>query len=571
MESLEGLLEQRLAPAFAAVAGQPWSPSVRRSRHADFQADGALALARRLNTAPRSVADEILVRADLADLCDEITVAGPGFINLTLHRDILSRRAAALLADDRLGVAVAARPETVVIDYSGPNAAKEMHVGHLRSTIIGDAAVRLLEFLGHAVIRENHIGEWGTPFGMLIEHLLDIGEAEAAHELSVGDLDSFYKAARRSFDGDEAFKARARQRVVLLQTGDAATLRLWDLLVTGSKKYFMAVYERLGVRLSTDDFVGESFYNPQLASLVDELEERRLLRDSDGAACVFVDGFTGRDGAALPLIVRKSDGGFGYGATDLATIKHRLVKRGASRLIYVLGAPQSQHLAMVFAVARAAGWLTPAARAQHIAFGSVLGKDGKMLRSRSGETVKLSDLLDEAVARAQLASASTVDAAVLPDVARSIGIGAVKYADLSTSHNKDYVFDFDRMLAFEGNTGAYLQFAYVRIRGIFRRGQLAPPRDVRTLSLAEPVERALALELLGFAPLVTELGESLEFHRLAGYLHGLAVALTAFIETCPVLRASGDVRASRLALCELTARTLAQGLIILGIDTPERM
>jgi arginyl-tRNA synthetase len=406
---------------------------------------------------------------------------------------------------------------------------------------------------------------------MLIEHLLDVGEAEAAHELSVGDLDSFYKAARHSFDADDSFKVRARERVVRLQSGDPATLRLWRLLVDESKTYFMAVYGRLAVRLTGADFFGESYYHDQLQSIVDELDAKGLLRISDGALCAFPPGFTNRAGEPLPLIVRKADGGFGYGATDLATIRDRIQNRHATRMIYVVGLPQSQHLALVFAVARAAGWLAPPIRAEHVGHGSVLGPDGKMLRSRSGGAVKLVELLDEAVTRAYAATGPDLDEPTRAAVARAVGIGAVKYADLAVDRGKDYVFDLDRMLAFEGNTAAYLQFAYARIRSIFRRGAVEPLQDVKGLTLAEPAERALALELLAYGPLVVELGETLEFHRLATYLHDLAVALTGFLESCPVLRSDGDVRTSRLALCELAARTLAHGLSLLGIESPERM
>jgi arginyl-tRNA synthetase len=571
MDSLADLLEQRLAPAFAVAAGQAWSPSVRRSQHADFQADGALGLARRLGVAPRPLAEQVARQAKLDDLCSAVTVAGAGFINLTLADEVLGRRVAELVGDERLGANPTTHPEVVTIDYSAPNAAKEMHVGHLRSTIIGDAAVRLLEWLGHTVIRENHIGEWGTPFGMLIEHLLDVGEAEAAHELSVGDLDGFYKAARRAFDSDGAFAARSRERVVLLQSGDPTTLRLWRRLVDESTTYFMAVYNRLGVRLTEADFFGESYYHDQLQSIVDELDGKGLLSVSEGALCVFPPGFTNRAGEALPLIVRKADGGFGYGGTDLATIRHRLRVREATRLVYVVGVPQSQHLAMVFAVAQMAGWLAPPARAEHVGHGSILGADGKMLKSRAGAAVKLVDLLDEAVARAYALANPELDEATRHAVARAVGIGAVKYADLSIDRAKDYVFDLDRMLSFDGNTSAYLQFAYTRIRAIFGKGAVEPPQDVQGLTLTEPAERALALELLAFGSLVVELGETLEFHRLATYLHGLAVAFTAFYETCPVLRSEGEVRVTRLVLCELTARTLAQGLALLGIESPERM
>jgi arginyl-tRNA synthetase len=574
MAYLEEQLRQRLTTAFEAVAGESADPALRRSQHADFQADGALALARPLRRNPREIATEIVGKLQLEDLCSAVEISGPGFINLTVSDAALGQMLAGSADDARLAVPPSARPEIVTVDYSAPNAAKEMHVGHLRSTIIGDATVRLLEWMGHTVIRQNHIGEWGTPFGMLIEHMIDIGSDEAAHELSVGDLNGFYRAARAKFDADDSFQDRSRARVVLLQSGDETTLQLWHTLVEESKKYFMAVYGRMDVRLTAGDFVGESFYNDQLQSVVDELDELGLLELSDGAKCVFPEGFSNRDGNPLPLIVQKRDGGYGYAATDLATIRRRTTELGATRLLYVVGAPQSQHLQMVFAVARQAGWLRPPARAEHIAHGSILGKDGKIFRTRAGDSVKLIDLLNEAVARATDSVAEKnpdLDEQTRARAAHVLGIGAIKYADLSTDRTKDYVFDYDRMLSFNGNTAPYLQYAHARIRSIFRRAGIAPPRDVGRVVLTEPVEHALAIELLTFGPTVDSVAESLEFHRLAHYLYGLASAFTDFYERCPVLKSEGDVRTSRLLLCDLTSRTLDLGLRMLGITAPERM
>ena len=573
MADVEELLSRRLAPAFDAVAGESVSPAVRRSQHADFQADGALALGRKLGISPGEAAEQVLQQADLSDLCSRVEVTGPGFISLTLADEVLGGLVAEIAGDDRLGSPLADAPETVTVDYSAPNAAKEMHVGHLRSTIIGDAVVRILHWRGHDVIRQNHIGEWGTPFGMLIEHLIDIGETEAAQELAVGDLNRFYQAARKKFDADDAFKDRARGRVVLLQSGDPATLRLWEILVTESKAYFLTVYGRLGVLLTEQDFFGESFYNDQLQSVVDELDQLGLLQVSDGARCVFPAGYKNRQGEPLPLIVQKTDGGFGYAATDLATIRRRLRVLGATRLLYVVGLPQRQHLEMIFETAREAGWLVPPARAEHVGHGSILGDDGKILRTRAGSSVKLIDLLDEAVARATAIIAEknpALDERAREHVAQAVGIGAVKYADLSTQRGKDYVFDYDRMLSFEGNTAPYLQYAHARICSIFRRSGLEPP-DAKHVIVAEPAERALAIELLAFAGVVTEVAGTLECHRLAQYLYGLASAFTDFYERCPVLRAEGEVRTSRLVLCDLTARTLKLGLGLLGIAAPDQM
>jgi arginyl-tRNA synthetase len=574
MTALETLLHDRLATAFAAVAGAPADPSVRRSQHADFQADGALALARALGRKPRDIAADVVRVAALDDLCAAVEISGPGFINLTVADEALAPLLARMSRDERLGVPPVAAAETVVVDYSAPNVAKEMHVGHLRSTVIGDAVVRLLEWLGHRVIKANHLGDWGTPFGMLIEHLLDIGESEAVHELSVGDLNGFYQAARAKFDADDAFKERARTRVVALQSGDATTRRLWRLLVDESEKYFLTAYQRLDVRLTGSDFVGESFYNDMLAPVVDELDQLGLLAESDGAKVVYPPGFTNREGNPLPIIVRKRDGGFGYGATDLAAIRYRTQELGATRLLYVVGLPQRQHLEMVYAVAREAGWLRPPARAQHVGFGSVLGPDGKIFRTRAGGAVKLGDLLDEAIARAAAVveeKSGDLDEATRAEVAAMVGIGAIKYADLSNDRNRDYVFDWNRMLSLDGNTAPYLQYARARILSIFRRGGVASAPDLPAIRVREPAERTLAIELLAFPSVVAEVAESLEFHRLAGYLYRVATGFTAFYERCPVLRAEGEVRESRLALCDLTARVLGRGLALLGIRAPDRM
>jgi arginyl-tRNA synthetase len=449
-----------------------------------------------------------------------------------------------------------------------------MHVGHLRSTIIGDALARLLEFAGHEVIRQNHIGDWGTPFGMLIEHLLDAGEGAQA---SMGELSDFYRAARVKFDADPKFAERARQRVVLLQAGDASTLELWRKLVELSKQYFASVYERLGVGLRNSDVRGESAYNAVLPEIAAELEHRGLASINDGALCAFPPGFTNREGEPLPLIVRKQDGGYGYGATDLAALRYRTQTLGGTRLLYVVGAPQAQHLAMVHAVGTQAGWLAPPARAEHVAFGSILGADKKMFKTRAGEAVRLTDLLDEAVDRAaaELEKRSPDgDAAARRALAAQIGIGAVKYSDLANDRIKDYVFDWERMLAAEGRTGPYLQYAHARIQSIFRKGLESgvTRKQGAAITLAEPAERKLALELLDFGAAVVEAGETLRPHRLAGYLYDLATVFTAFFETCPVLKAPDEAtRDSRLALCDLTARVLERGLSLLGITAPERM
>jgi arginyl-tRNA synthetase len=481
-------------------------------------------------------------------------------------------------ADARLGVEPSPAAQTVVIDYSSPNIAKEMHAGHLRSAIIGDALARLVRDAGHRLIRQNHVGDWGTQFGMLIEHLLDQGEQATAETLSVGDLDTFYRQARAAFDASEAFKDRSRARVVALQSGDAETLRLWKILVDESMRYFAEVYPHLGVLLEPGDVVGESFYNPLLPVVVADLEAKGLLVESEGARCVFPEGFVNRQGEPLPLIVQKSDGGFGYTATDLAALYYRFGRLGADLALYVVGSPQATHFAMVFATGRAAGWIPPGAEARHVSFGNMLGPDRKMFKTRAGDVVKLSDVIDEAVERAAAAVAAKnpdLSDEVRADVARAVGIGALKYADLSTDRTRDYVFDWDRMLAFEGNTAPYLQYAYARIRSIFRRGDIdVAPYESGQLPIlvVDPAEHALAVALLGFDTAVDAALDTYSPHKLTTYLFELAGAFTSFYENCPVLKAENrQVADSRLALCALTARTLSSGLGLLGIDTPERM
>lgn len=581
-------LDNLLRPAFDAVAADaaPIDPVVRASDHADAQANGALGLAKRLGRPPRDVADEIVAHLNdsgvLAGICDGIEVAGPGFINLSLSPEFLGAQVAALIGDDRLGVAEADTARTVVIDYSAPNVAKEMHVGHLRSTVIGDALVRLLGFLGHRVIRENHIGDWGRPFGMLIEHLIDIGADAAGAGLSQGDLDGFYKAANAKFDASPEFQERSRHRVVALQSGDAETTELWQRLVSMSTDYFNTVYRQLGVLLDDGDLMGESRYQDLMASTIERLDAAGLLVDSDGARVVFPDGFTNRDGDPLPLIIQARTGGFNYATSDLSCVIDRVERLGADLLLYVVGAPQRQHLEMVFEVARLAGWLVPPAEAVHVSFGNVLGADRKMLRSRSGDAVKLVELLDEAVERAAAAVAEKnpdLDDAARAEVARLVGIGSVKYSDLSTDRIRDYVFDWDRMLSFDGNTAPYLQYAHARICSIFRRAGL--DRDAfaaqwsddpaAIIGLDHEAERTLAKRLLAYPSVIAAAAAGYEPHTICTYLYELSQEFTAFYEHCPVLRAEEPTRRDRLVLCDLVARTLDHGLGLLGIDVPEQM
>ncbi len=581
-------LDNLLRPAFDAVAADaaPVDPVVRASDHADAQANGALGLAKRLGRPPREVAEQIL--AHLAEsgvldgICDRVEIAGPGFINLSLSADFLGAEVARLVGDDRLGVPETDARRTVVIDYSAPNVAKEMHVGHLRSTVIGDALARLLGFLGHRIIRENHIGDWGRPFGMLIEHLIDIGSDAAGSGLSQGDLDGFYKAANAKFDESPDFQERSRQRVVLLQSGDPGTTELWERLVQMSTEYFNTVYRQLGVLLDDGDLMGESQYQHLMASTIERLDTAGLLVDSDGARVVFVPGFTNRDGDPLPLIIQARTGGFNYATSDLSCVIDRVERLGADLLLYVVGAPQRQHLEMVFEVARLAGWLVPPAEAVHVSFGNVLGADRKMLRSRSGDAVKLVELLEESVERAAAAVAEKnpdLDEHQRAEVARLVGIGSVKYADLSTDRIRDYVFDWDRMLSFDGNTAPYLQYAHARICSIFRRADIDrdtfvagwSQRQDTVVGLAEEPERTLAKQLLAYPSVIAAAAASYEPHTVCTYLHELSQGFTAFYERCPVLRADEPTRSDRLMLCDLVARTLDHGLGLLGIDVPEQM
>src|SRR5712691_5270366 len=601
MADPQQVLAQRVHDAIVASFGSEYGdadPLIRPSAFADFQANVALPLGKRLGRAPRAVAGELAGRLDVTDMCAEPEVSGPGFINFTLRDEWIATQASQMLDDPRLGLPPVARPQTVVVEYSSPNVAKEMHVGHLRTTIVGDAIARVLEFAGHRVIRDNHVGDWGTPFGMLIEHLLDVGADSAEAELLTTDPNAFYQAARRKFETEPEFTERARSRLVRLQAGDPDTMAIWQDLLDISKEYLHQIYARLGVSLTDDDIRGESFYNDMLADTVGVLEERGIATESEGALCAFPPGFTGREGRPLPLIIRKSDGGYNYASTDLAAVRYRVDKLSCDRSVYVVGSEQALHFQMVFAVARGAGWIPAGVRFEHAQIGMVLGQDGNRLKTREGETPKLIGLLQEGVDRAraildELDAAARFDPAELDAVAEAVGIGAVKYADLSTARESAYLFDWDRMISFRGNTGPYLQYATARIRSIFRRaadtgvpGARAPGAGTLGAGTADPEaaarrsgvavtagpERALALRLLGFGAMVTQLGETAEPHRLCAYLFDVASLFTTFYEECPVLKAEPEsLRVSRLALCALTLDVLTKGLGLLGVPIPERM
>ena len=568
---VDALLDPQLAPANKPEFG-------------DFQANGALPLAKPLKQAPRLIAGAIVeaLQADpaFAALCLEPQIAGPGFINLTIRPERLAAEVSARLGDPRLGVPEVQSDAAVVVDFSSPNIAKEMHVGHLRSTIIGDSLARVLEFRGHRVLRLNHVGDWGTQFGMLITHLKQVAPEtlNRADAVDLGDLVAFYREAKKRFDEDEAFQATSREEVVKLQGGDPVSLKAWGLLCDQSRREFQKIYDRLDIRLSER---GESFYNPYLASVLSGLKEAGLLVTDDGAECVFLEGVSGKDGKPLPVIVRKSDGGFNYATTDLAAIRYRFAQAsdgdGARRVIYVTDAGQANHFAGVFQVAKRANWIPEHGRLEHVPFGLVQGEDGKKLKTRSGDTVRLRDLLDEAVERAEAdlrrrleEEGRSEDDQFIEHVAGTVGLAAVKYADLSQNRITNYQFSFDRMLALQGNTAPYLLYAVVRIAGIARKGGDLEA-EAGMLEFSEPQEWSLVRELLKFDAVIAEVEEELLPNRLCSYLFELSQVFNRFYDQVPVLKAEGQSLPSRLALCRLTADTLKAGLRLLGIATLERM
>ncbi len=589
-ESLETQLRAAMQRAFpdAAASGQGFDPQLApasKPEFGDFQANGALPLAKPLGQPPRKIAEAVVeqLKADPAftELCQDPQIAGPGFINLTLKPERLAAEVQARLGDQRLGVPAVEQAAPVVVDFSSPNIAKEMHVGHLRSTIIGDSLARVLEFRGHPVLRLNHVGDWGTQFGMLITHLKQVApEAlDTADAVDLGDLVAFYREAKKRFDEDEAFQTTSREEVVKLQGGDPVSLKAWGLLCDQSRREFQKIYDRLDIRLSER---GESFYNPYLEGVVKDLDASGLLVVDDGARCVFLEGVSGKDGKPLPVIVQKRDGGFNYATTDLAAIRYRFGDApqgdGARRVVYVTDAGQANHFAGVFQVARRAGWLPDGARLEHVPFGLVQGEDGKKLKTRAGDTVRLRDLLDEAVERAEAdlrrrlqEEERSEDEAFITQVATTVGLAAVKYADLSQNRITNYQFSFDRMLALQGNTAPYLLYAVVRIAGIARKGGDLEAGSTAPLQFSEPQEWALVRELLKFDAVIAEVEEELLPNRLCTYLFELSQVFNRFYDQVPVLKAEGPARSSRLALCRLTADTLKLGLGLLGIPTLERM
>ncbi|WP_250124329.1 arginine--tRNA ligase [Chroococcidiopsis sp. CCMEE 29] len=581
LEQLKARFDQALVAAFGTEYAGTETILVPASnpKFGDYQSNVALSLAKKLGQPPRVIAEQVVQHLDVADICEPPTVAGPGFINLTLKLAYLEAQLRAIQADLRLGVMKAKMPKRVVVDFSSPNIAKEMHVGHLRSTIIGDCIARILEFRDHDVLRLNHVGDWGTQFGMLIAYLREAyPEAlSTANALDLGDLVTLYRQAKQRFDRDEVFRETARQEVVKLQAGAEDTRRAWELLCEQSRLEFQVIYDLLDVHLVER---GESFYNPLLPSVVEDLDRTGLLVEDAGAKCVFLEGFTNREGEPLPLIVQKADGGYNYATTDLAALRYRIQQDRANRIIYVTDAGQANHFTQVFQVAQRAGWIPDDVQLEHVPFGLVLGEDGKKLKTRSGETVRLRDLLDEAIVRARtdvesrLKEEGRVETEEFKEhVAKVIGISAVKYADLSQNRTSNYIFSYDKMLALQGNTAPYMLYAYVRIQGISRKGKINFEQlgaDAKIL-LQEETELTLAKHLLQLSEILGGVEEDLLPNRLCQYLFELSQKFNQFYDRCPVLQAEEPLRTSRLALCDLTARTLKLGLSLLGIPVLERM
>jgi arginyl-tRNA synthetase len=588
MKSIIEQLNEIFIPALTQLLGEeqdyptPVIVPATNPKFGDFQCNLALPLAKTLGQQPRAIAEQIIAAIkpeEINKICEPLTIAGSGFINLSLKSGYISSQIKQMRQDSRLGVEKILPPERVIVDFSSPNIAKEMHVGHLRSTIIGDSIARVLEFRGYDVLRLNHVGDWGTQFGMLITYLKEVypDALTQADVLDLGDLVTFYKQAKIRFDADEQFKEASRQAVVTLQTGDPLSLKAWQLLCEQSRREFQVIYELLNISLMER---GESFYNPLLATVVSELEATGLLTEDQGAKCVFLDGFTNKEGNPLPLIIQKSDGGYNYATTDLAALKYRIQTDQATKIIYVTDASQGNHFAQVFQVARKAGILPESITVVHVPFGLVKGEDGKKLKTRSGETIRLKDLLTEAVNHACQDLEKRLqeeerqeDPEFIAHVAQVVGIAAVKYADLSQNRNSDYVFSYEKMLALQGNTAPYMLYAYARIKSISREGQI----NLQALGEGAPVllqevsELALAKALLQLTEVIKEVETSLLPNRLCDYLYELSKKFNQFYESCPVLKAEDPVKTSRLILCDLTARTLALGLSLLGIPLLERM
>ncbi|GAA0472736.1 MULTISPECIES: arginine--tRNA ligase [Tatumella] len=575
--NIQAILSEKISQAMIS-AGAPadCEAQVRQSAKAqfgDYQANGIMAVAKKMGQAPRQLAEQVLNRLDLKGIASKTEIAGPGFINIFLDPQWLAARAEQALASDSLNISPVA-PQTIVVDYSAPNVAKEMHVGHLRSTIIGDASVRTLEFLGHKVIRANHIGDWGTQFGMLIA-FLEKKQQEQQTEIALSDLEAFYREAKQLYDQDEAFAARARSYVVKLQSGDQYCAQMWKKLVDITMAQNQYNYDRLNVSLTRDDVMGESLYNSMLPGIVADLEQKGLAVESEGAVVVYLDEYRNKEGEPMGVIIRKKDGGYLYTTTDIACAKYRYETLKADRVLYYIDSRQHQHLMQAWTIVRKAGYVPDSVPLEHHMFGMMLGKDGRPFKTRAGGTIKLADLLDEAHERAlKLVSDKNpeMSAQELQQLAEVIGIGAVKYADLSKSRTTDYIFDWDNMLAFEGNTAPYLLYAYTRVLSVFRKAGISEQTTEGSIILSQPREAALATRLLQFEETILQVAREGTPHVMCAYLYELAVLFSGFYEHCPILAAEDDAtRHSRLKLASLTARTLKCGLDTLGINTVERM
>jgi arginyl-tRNA synthetase len=585
MSSITSLLHDRLQQALSTAFGADYQDTdpllvpASNPKFGDYQSNVAMSLTKLLGMPPRAIAEAIVQNLEITDLCEPPAIAGPGFINLTLKPSYLEQQLIAKQTDSRLGIAPVKTPRQIIVDFSSPNIAKEMHVGHLRSTIIGDCLARILEFQGHQVLRLNHVGDWGTQFGMLITYLREAypSALTTADALDLGDLVAFYKQAKQRFDEDETFREASRQEVVRLQSGADDTLRAWTLLCNQSRREFQIIYDLLDIRIQER---GESFYNPLLAAVVADLEKTGLLVEDQGAKCVFLEGFTNKEGDPLPLIVQKSDGGYNYATTDLAAIRYRIQHDQGEQIIYITDIGQSNHFAQVFQVAQRAGWVPDSVELVHVPFGLVLGEDGKKFRTRSTETVRLQDLLDEAIVRAKTDLENrlqTADRTETPDfienVANVVGIGAVKYADLSQNRTSNYIFSYDKMLELQGNTAPYMLYAYARVQSISRKGQI----DFQNLNMTDSIqlvdetEFGLTKHLFQLEETLNQVAQDLLPNRLCQYLFELSQKFNQFYDRCPVLTAEKPHYTSRLVLCDLTARSLKLGLSLLGIPVLERM
>lgn len=555
------------------------SPNVNFSTKPEFgdlQINGAMGAGKRLGTNPRELAQKIIDQIDLDQECSRVEIAGPGFINLFLRDEWLAAFAEELAQTSEMGSKKAPEPDTVVIDYSSPNLAKEMHVGHIRGTVLGDCLARVLEFLGHKVVRQNHIGDWGTQFGMLIAELEEHLATGSSAEMELHDLEVFYRQAKVHFDEDESFAQKARENVVKLQSGDPDCLDLWQKFIDVSLSHAAAIYKLLGVTLRPEDVRGESAYNADLPAVVEELKQRSLAVEDQGAKVVFLQELADKQGNPSPFIVQKAGGGYLYATSDLAALRYRINELNADRCLYFIDARQALHMKQVFTTSRLAGWVGEDVELLHCSYGTIMGDDGKPFKTRSGDTVKLADLLEEAISRAEALireKSADLNETEIAETARALGIGAVKYADLSKTRTNDYVFDWDAMLSFEGNTAPYLQYAFTRIQSIFRKAGVDPETMAAKIKISEAAERSLVLALGQFADVVQQVGEKAMPHELCNYVYDLCGRFMTFYEACPILKEGVDssTRDSRLRLAHLSAATIKQSLALLGIDTVQRM